>query len=442
MLATSLAPTLMRLNPAVKRERDINRFNPVSSTAKRRLFFCRRTDTKQLIEIPTIYLRQHSIGPAANGGAGPVPSFKNWNPVLARCLALPAVAKLACRHPTLKNTQSIRALFCILLLAIRTSPAAAGSEDLIELKKAGDTLRFTVKSTGKEFASVMPDSWQGNLQILSPEGEECGVAWPHFLMNSEGKWLADKIESEGMTLLDFKVLQPAGLTVGYHGNWRFRDYFTSSETHFTWFDAAFSNQVHLVKTRLQVLKDLEDINAIWVEFMTRENSHQTAAAKIRGGTVITLDVSQTGPGQNMHYWDDQEIVLGGWVAICGSQSGHAGSAVMIPLATGSGSMRPRVNNGHVDNIELHLLDPRKRNPLRHGQEFFLEYLLIAGPNRQDRDWVAPAVKRARAFMKKHRILLTSHEGSDHDPSNHPAEQHLFHRYPSSKSQPRLQTGVP
>ena len=123
----------MRLNPAVKRERDINRFNPVSSTAKRRLFFCRRTDTKQLIEIPTIYLRQHSTGPAANGGAGPVPSFKNWNPVLARCLALPAVAKLACRHPTLKNTQSIRALFCILLLAIRTSPAAAGSEDLIDV---------------------------------------------------------------------------------------------------------------------------------------------------------------------------------------------------------------------------------------------------------------------------------------------------------------------
>ena len=277
--------------------------------------------------------------------------------------------------------------------------------------KTGDAYRFVLKESGEEFAVMAPDAWQGNVRIISPRGKHCGIAWPHFLMNSEGKWLTDKVESEGMKLVDFEVTQSPATVIGYRGKWVFRDYFSCSETHFTWHEPAESTRVHLVRTQLRILKDLEDITTIWVEFMTRENSYTTAAALAKGGKVITMDVSTTGPRRNMHHWDGRELEDGGWIAIYGAQNDQGGCAALVPLTYSPGPVRARVNNGHVDNIEMHLLDARKRNGLTKGQEFFLEYLLIAGPDKKDWKWIAPAVERARAFMERSKGLLDTRRGS-------------------------------
>ena len=133
---------------------------------------------------------------------------------------------------------------CMMVVFCRF--AVASDEDVLELRKTGDAYRFVLRTTGKEFAVMVPDAWQGNVQILSPSGVHCGVVWPHFLANSEGKWLTDKVESEGMKLVDFEVLQSSGPVIGYRGEWKFHDSFSSSVTHFTWYESGKSTQVHLV----------------------------------------------------------------------------------------------------------------------------------------------------------------------------------------------------
>lgn len=282
-----------------------------------------------------------------------------------------------------------------MFLLLLCQSAVASDDDALELRKTGDEYRLRLRETSRELARVVPDAWQGNVRVLSPSGQECGVVWPHFLMNSEGNWLTDRVESEGMKLIEFEVLQDTGPVIGYRGQWKFRDYFTSSEMHFIWYRSAESTQVHLVKTRLQVLKDLEGINAIWVEFMTRENSYTTAAAMVKERKVITLDVSKTGLEQNMHYWDGQVLDEPGWISISGARNNQDASAALVPLNFSTGAVRPRINNGHVDNIEIHMLDASKRNNLTAGEEFHLEYLLFVGPDKKGWKWIDRAVKRAR-----------------------------------------------
>lgn len=319
----------------------------------------------------------------------------------------------------------MRRIFAGLILMAFCHGAMASNEDVLELRKTGEDYRFVLRKTGKELAMMIPDAWQGNVRILSPSGRHCGVAWPHFLMYSQGKWLTDRVESEGMKLVDFKVLQDSGLVIGYRGQWKFRDYFTSSETHFTWYESAESTQVHLVRTRLQILKDLEEITTIWVEFMTRENSYTTAAAMVMGSKIITRDISKTGPERNMHYWDGRELADRGWITIYGARNKQGSCVALVPLTFSPGVVRPRINNGHVDNIEMHMLDAHKRNKLKKGQEFFLEYLLIAGPDRKEWKWIAPAVRRARGFMERSKNLADRHqdrEGGEQDvpPDDNPS----------------------
>ena len=54
---------------------------------------------------------------------------------------------------------------------------------------------------------------------------------------------------------------------------------------------------------------------------------------------------------------------------------------------GPDALRPRINNGHVDNIEIHVLDGGRRNFLKKGRIFSLEYLLIVGPDLEDWTWM-------------------------------------------------------
>lgn len=269
------------------------------------------------------------------------------------------------------------------ILALASCIACAAAADPVELKKkSNDNYGFVAGK--KELAVLMPDAWQGNLSVFSPKNKMlCGVNWPHFLMYSEGNWLTDRVESEGLKLVEFKVLKESGPLIGYRGKWQFRDYFTSSECHFAWYDAASATQVHFVRTELVVLKDLEGISSTWVEFMTPENSYTMVAAKTKGGQIMTMDVSGTGQNANMHYLDGYELADDGWITIYGARKGQDACVAMVPVNHGPGPVRPRINNGHVDNIEIHMLDARKRNPLKKGQAFSLEYLLIVGPDQKD-----------------------------------------------------------
>jgi hypothetical protein len=292
-------------------------------------------------------------------------------------------------------------LITILLLTL----LAASNGPALDLIAAGaDDYRVVVASDKMELAAIRPDAWQGNVNILSPTGRLAGVNWPHFLMGSEGRWLTDRVESEGQQLAEFKVLVPSGPVVGYHGVWKFRDYFVSRETHHIWYEPDSQVQVHFVQTELEVLKELPEISAVWVEFMTQENSYATAAAKIKDGTVATMDVSKTGLLANMHYWDGQELARDGWIAVCNARQGQGGCVVLAPMEHTSGPIHPRVNNGHVDNIELHMLDARERHLLQAGRHFSLEYLLLAGPDRSDTDWIAPALAKAASTVEKLRKL--------------------------------------
>lgn len=278
----------------------------------------------------------------------------------------------------------------------------ADDSSTVELRRRGDDdYRLVVGETGKELAALVPDAWQGNVKIVSPNGKHCGVAWPHFLMNSEGQWLSDRVESEGLKLVEFELLHRSGPVIGYRGQWRFRDYFVSSETHHIWYQRKCKTQVHLIRTELEVLRNLTDITTTWVEFMTRENSYTTVAAKTGTGEVITMDVSETGEWRNMHYWDGEKLANDGWITIYGARSGQDGCAALVPLRHSPGPIHPRINNGHVDNIEIHMLDARKHHRLDKHQKFLLEYLLIAGPDKKDWEWIDAVVASAITFIRRY-----------------------------------------
>lgn len=293
------------------------------------------------------------------------------------------------------------------VLAVVSVSAGVVAAEPVELKQTGnDNYVFAAGQT--ELAVLKPDAWQGNLKILSSANKtSCGASWPHFLMYSEGKWLTDRVESEGLKLVEFQLLKASGPLVGYRGKWQFRDICISSECHFAWYDAASATQFHLVRTQMQVLKDLADISSAWVEFMTSENSFTEAAAKTKGGKVISMDVSGTGVNANMHYLDGCELDRDGWITIYGARKGQDACVAMVPLKHGSSTVRPRINNGHVDNIEIHMLDPRQHNQLKQGQTLSLEYLLIVGRDHKDWRWIDPAVAHARAFMTQSTNLFNS-----------------------------------
>jgi len=284
------------------------------------------------------------------------------------------------------------------LLAITLAFIPVARAQPVELKKVGSD-RFVFFAGDKELATLMPDAWQGNLNILSPKTNMlCGVNWPHFLLYSEGKWLTDRVESEGLKLVGFDLIKTSGPVIGYTGRWQFRDYCASSECHFAWHDATNAMQFHLIRTKIEILKDLPDISGAWTEFMTTENSYSTVAAKISGGKVITMDVSGTGKNANMHHWDGYDLDDHGWISIYGARKGQQACVAMVPLQCDPGPIHPRINNGHVDNIELHMLDARKQNLLKRGQTFVLEYLLIVAPDQADWKWIELAAQNGRIFI--------------------------------------------
>src|SRR5262249_44775827 len=150
------------------------------------------------------------------------------------------------------------------------------------------------------------------------------------------------------------------------------------------------------------------ISSAWVELMTQQNTYSRIAARLKNGSVVTLNLQDAGldPKADRHYLDGYELADGGWITIYGARKGQDSCAALVPLSHSHGAIHPRIYYSHVDNIEIHVLDARKYNSLPKGSTFSLEYLLIVGPDRSDWKWIDTAVQNARTFMSNHPDMQT------------------------------------
>ena len=234
-----------------------------------------------------------------------------------------------------------------------------------------------------------PDMWQGNSDVYPlAGGRRVGHHWSQFLMLSPGKWLTDRVESEGEFLIDFKVLKSSGKLVAYSGKWGFRDYFVTTAVHYIWADDEFLYRY--VKTNLTVLRDIPDpVGAIWVELMNDPDYYATAVSKTEKG-LITYDMH----GVTGHALKEYTLGIYGWIALINPLSSDVRGSPALILVRSSQKAHPTVCNcPNVDNIEIHMLGDEIRM-LKKGDYFELHYLLIVSNKPNSYSWIDEAIKRA------------------------------------------------
>ncbi|MCX8193703.1 MAG: hypothetical protein N3G77_07845 [Nitrososphaeria archaeon] len=160
------------------------------------------------------------------------------------------------------------------------------AEDRLILTKAGAThYEVRLESTDTMLIYLEPDMWQGNSDVYPVTGgQRVGHHWSQFLMLSPGRWLTDRVESEGQFLIDFKIFKERGWMIIYAGRWGFRDYFITDAIHYIWIEDGILYRY--VKTNLTVLKDIPDpVGAIWVELMNEPDYYMTAITNTREGLI-------------------------------------------------------------------------------------------------------------------------------------------------------------
>lgn len=251
---------------------------------------------------------------------------------------------------------------------------------------------IALAESGHRLIETVPDDWQGNANIYPIHGTvRVGHLWSQFLMLSPGKWLTDRVESEGQHLLSFEILEGEGKLICYKGEWAFRDLFASGAEHYVWVKG--ETVFHYVKAQLTVLKDISDVGAVWVELMNDADVYSNIATKTEGGVIERAATGTT----NQHYLDNYTLGRYGWVAIYGPMRGQKGSAALVAIEA-SDPVHPRSFDGHVDNIELHMLDPRKTTTLPTGRTFYLDYLLLVSTKSNTWDWVDKAIEEAQPII--------------------------------------------
>lgn len=276
-----------------------------------------------------------------------------------------------------------------------SSASVSGPAELTLAESEGEPGRWVVRSAGtaRPLLEIVPDAWSGNANVYAPGGTiRVGHFWSQLLMFSGGNWLTDRVESEGFRLISFEVLRRHGESVRYRGTWQFRDYFTSEAEHLVWVRGG--TVFHHVRASLKVLRDIPKVTAVWVELMNDADAYRTAAAKTTRGVV---EQPLTGTS-NMHYMDGLRLQERGWIAVYGPRKNQNASAALVPLGS-SHAVRPRVNDSHCDNIELHLLDPRRSRALPKGRSFSLEYLLLIHGAADGREWIDGRVRDAEVFLR-------------------------------------------
>lgn len=259
----------------------------------------------------------------------------------------------------------------------------------LRLVENKDFLEIYTKNAGQLLAKIGIGVWQGNADIYPVTGgTRAGHLWSELLMFSPGNWLTDKAESEGLVLESYGTTSSEGESVGYKGKWRFRNLFETEASHKFWADENYV--FHAVEADMEMKSDINDVAAVWIELMNKSGSYKKIATKHRTG-IKEMEISGK---TNKHYLDELELDNGGWVAIYGAAENQQGSAALV-LMESSSSVKPRWFDGeNIDNIELHLLDPRATRMLKAGQKFHIKYMVLASNQPNDYLWVDDAMNKA------------------------------------------------
>lgn len=268
----------------------------------------------------------------------------------------------------------------------------------------GDFWVIYLKEPHQELVRLAPEVWQGNANIFHTEGFiRVGHFWSQFLMLSPGKWLTDRVESEGEHLTYFNVLINEGKIIWYIGTWGFRDYFNTTAEHFVWVHQNYT--FHLVNVDMIVLNDIQDVGAVWVELMNDRDVYSQVVSKTHDGIIQRNIVGSSGE----HFLDEYTLDEECWISLQDPLKGQLGSPALIMLDS-SHFVRPRWYDGiGIDNIELHLLNPRQTRTLHKGDKFRLQYLLVTGPVSIGHEWIDPTIEEARPVIEliKSRAIKTT-----------------------------------
>lgn len=258
-----------------------------------------------------------------------------------------------------------------------------------------DLWRIRVDDTDRDLVITGPDVWQGNSDIFHTEGSvRVGHLWSQFLMLREGYWLTDRAESEGEYLIDFNVIQDRGKIIWYNGSWGFRDYFTTTAEHFVWIRNEYS--YHLVDVGLQVLKDLDDIDAIWVELMNDNDPYSKIFCKTSQGLLEGNCDSNTGT----HEWGSHTLNEEGWITFINPLKFQKGIPAFVLLQSSHEVHPVWYDSGTViENIELHIIPPRESLSVNNGDTYSMQYMLVTGPDTDDHFWVEEAINQTRPILE-------------------------------------------
>ena len=199
----------------------------------------------------------------------------------------------------LSQSQKVITLLIFFCLSNSNIVGQGTSFDEIRLRSWADGWQLRKQHTSHPLLRVVPDAWQGNIDLFSPiSGEQVGTLWPHFLMNShKGGWLTDKVESEGMQLSNFYIHQDSGKIIHFEGTWAFRDLFHTTYNIFC--VSTIEATYILVNTNLETFKNIPNVSKIWIELMNQPSNVTSVSWVDAKDERISNRNFTTGPHQHL-----------------------------------------------------------------------------------------------------------------------------------------------
>lgn len=264
---------------------------------------------------------------------------------------------------------------------------------------------------------IEPSAWQGNPDIypMDPAVTSPGdirraghYYWSQFLMIGTDRspepgqvsdFLTDQVESEGMSLESFDVVQASGKFVEYVETWSFRDLFTTTAHHWIWVEG--QDHYHRVRVNLKVTSPIDNVRAIWTELLNFPDAYSTVAVNTKDQGLQT---GSTLGSSNQHHFGQFALGRDEWLAFTDPQDGQSGSVTRVLLSSHSDI---RANDevtplwadfDAFDNIELHVHREFPGVTMAPGPSSFMDNLLITNPAVSSTDWIAPEIERAKQWI--------------------------------------------